>query len=67
MSNNDWKSRLPSGARLVNASGSESEVSLSEEVADMPVERIRAFQDGLNELFQREVDLAAEDVEVRIF
>jgi hypothetical protein len=67
MSKNNWKSTLPSGARLVNAAGNETDVSLSEEVSDMPAERIRAFQDGLDELFQREVDLAAEDVEVRIF
>jgi len=67
MSKNNWKSTLPSGARLVNAAGNETDVSLSEEVADMPAERIRAFNAGLDELFQREVDLAAEDVEVRIF
>ncbi|HMS31622.1 MAG TPA: hypothetical protein PJ984_04490, partial [Candidatus Saccharibacteria bacterium] len=67
MSKNNWKSTLPSGARLVNAAGNETDVSLSEEVSDMPAERIRAFQAGLDELFQREVDLAAEDVEVRIF
>lgn len=67
MSKNNWKSTLPSGARLVNAAGSETDVSLSEEVSDMPAERIRAFQAGLDELFEREVDLAAEDGEVRIF
>lgn len=67
MSNKDWKLTLPGGARLVNAFGSETDVSLSEEVADMSVERVRAFQKGLDDLFQREVDSAAEDGEVRIF
>lgn len=67
MSNNDWKSTLSSGARLVSAYGSETGESLSDEVADMPVERAKVFQAGLDELYQREVDLAADDGEVRIF
>lgn len=43
MTNIDWMNNLPESARLVKAYGTESKESLSDEVADMPEERKRAF------------------------
>lgn len=47
---------LPRGAKLGRAHGQPSDISLTDEVADMPPERRKAFHDGLQAFDDAETD-----------